>query len=122
MVETGIFATRAQVLMKCGSGASATSSAEAYTNYYLSCAESIINATCRYNFSDTYAALNIDTKAILSDIASNLAAIYVIMYDMSNYSTRTEAEDLINICRDRANSSLALIKDKKEQDFINNVT
>jgi hypothetical protein len=119
MVDTGIFTTNAKVLMKAGLSASAISGAEAYTNEYISLAESVINSTVRYNFSDNYALLNTDTKCILSDIASSIAAIYVIMYDMSNYSTRVEAEDIINILYDSYNKSLTILKDKKVQDFIN---
>lgn len=118
MADTGIFATTAQVQYKAGSGASSVSKAEAYINYFMFLAESYINAECRFNFSDRYASLNVDTKGILSDIASNLAAIYVVMYDMSGYATRTDAEDIINICRDAALRGLNLLKDKKAVDFI----
>jgi len=122
MVDSGIFATTAEVQRKAGSGASATSKAEAYVNDYMTQVESEINATCRYNFSDNYASLNADTKGILKQCASNMAAIYVIMYDMSGYTSRIEAEDLINICRDAALRNLALLKDKKTSDFVREVT
>lgn len=119
MVDSGIFCTGTEVGYKAGSGKSAVSSAEAYTNYYISLAESYINSVCRYNFSDNYSTLNIDTKKILNDAASNLAAIYVILYDMSGYATRIDAEDIINVCLDRADKAIAVLKDKKVQDFIN---
>lgn len=118
MADTGIFATTAEVQRKAGVGASATSNAEAYTNDYMTQAESLINASCRYNFSDNYAALNADTKGILKEVASDLAAIYVIIYDMSGYTSRIEAEDLINVLRDAALRGLALLKDKKVTDFV----
>jgi hypothetical protein len=119
MADTGIFATTAEVQRKAGANASATSKAEAYTNDFMTQAESVINATCRYNFSDNYAALNADVKGILKDVASSLAAIYVISYDMSGFSTRTEAENMINILRDSALRGLSILRDKKTQDFIN---
>lgn len=119
MVDTGIFCTTAEVGYKAGSGKSATSSAEAYVNNFVAQAESEINATCRYNFSDTYSSLNADTKCLLKQIASDLAAIMVVSYDMSGYNSRTEAEDLINVLRDRALRGLDLLKDKKVVDFIN---
>lgn len=118
MVDSGIFCTGTEVKYKCGAGVSATSSAEAYTNYFIANAESYINSVCRYNFSDNYSTLNTDTKKILNDAASNLAAVYVVMYDMSGYSTRIDAEDIINVCLDRADKAIALLKDKKVQDFI----
>ena len=118
MVDTGIFATTAEVQRKAGAGASATSISEAYVNDFMTQVESEINAICRFNFSDGYAALNADTKGILKQVASNLAAIYCISYDMSGFSSRIEAEDTINILRDAALRGLSILRDKKAQDFI----
>ena len=84
--------------------------------------EAEINATCRYNFSDTYSSLNADTKGLLKQAASNMAAIYVIVYDMSGYNSRIDAEDLINVLRDAALRNINLLKDKKTVDFINEAT
>jgi beta-galactosidase/beta-glucuronidase len=119
MVDTGIFATTAEVQRKAGANASATSKAEAYVNDYMTQVESQINTVCRFNFSDAYAALNVDVKGILKEVASNLAAIYVIEYDMSGFTTRTEAEDMINVLRDAAMRGLSLLRDQKQKDFIN---
>ena len=49
MVDTGIFATTAEVARKAGAGASATSSAEAYVNDYMTQVESLINTVTRHN-------------------------------------------------------------------------
>ena len=110
-----------EVQRKAGNGASATSKAEAYVNDYMTQAESVINTACRFNFSDAYSSLNADTKGILKDAASNLAAIYVITYDMSGYTSRIEAEDIINVLRDAALRDIALLKDKQSTDFIREV-
>lgn len=119
MVDTGIFCTTAEVERKAGANASAVSKAEAYTNDYVTQAESLINTVCRFNFSDAYAALNADVKEILKEVASDIAAIYVIQYDMSGFTSRIEAEDMINVLRDAALRGLSLLRDKKQQDFIN---
>ena len=119
MADTGIFCTTAEIARKAGAGASATSVTADYTNDYVAQAESLINSICRYNFSDNYGTLNVDVKPILKEVASNLSAIYVINYDMSGYTTRTEAEDMINVLRDGALRGLSILKDKKVQDFVN---
>jgi hypothetical protein len=121
MADTGIFATTAEVGYKAGAGASATSKAEAYVNSYMTQVEAYINSSCRYNFSDNYAGLNVDTKGVLKMIASDLAAIYVINYDMSGFASRLEAEDKINVLRDAALRGIQLLKDKKVQDFVREV-
>jgi hypothetical protein len=118
MADTGIFATTAEVEHKAGKNCSAVSKAEAYTNDYMTQVESFINASCLFNFSDVYTTLNADTKGILKEISSNLAAIYVIQYDLSGFNSRIEAEDMINVLRDRALAGLALLKDRKAVDFV----
>ena len=119
MVDTGIFATTAEVARKAGTNVSATSIAEAYVNDYMTQAESVINVRCRFNFSDAYSGLNVDVKEILKECASNLAAIYAITWDMSGFTSRIEAEDMINILRDGFLRNLSILKEKAAQDFIN---
>ena len=118
MVDTGIFATTAEVERKAGANASATSKAEAYVNQYMTEAESTINNLARFNFSDNFAGLNVDVKGMLKNIASNLAAIKVISYDMSGFTTRTEAENMINVLRDSALRDMSILRDKKQQTFM----
>jgi hypothetical protein len=72
----------------------------------------------RYNWSDVYSTLNVDVKGILKEVASNLAAIYVIQFNMAGYTSRVEAEDMINILRDAALRGLALLRDKKSEEFM----
>jgi len=120
MADTGIFATTAEVQRKVGANASSTSNVEAYINDFMTQVESFINGWCRYNFSDDYSGLNVDVKGLLKEAASNLAAIYVIQYDMSGFTSRQEAESMITILRDRAMAALSILRDKKTQDFMNN--
>jgi len=118
MADTGIFATTEEVQRKAGENASTTSNTEAYINDFISQAESEINAVTRYNWSDAYSELNVDVKGILKEAASNLAAIYVIQYDMSGFTSRIEAEDMINILRDGYLRCIQILKDIKSQTFI----
>lgn len=121
MADTGIFATTAEVQRKAGANASAVSNTEAYINDYMSQVEAQINAACRFNFSDAYSSLNVDTRGLLKEVSSNLAAIYVITYDMSGYTSRIEAENIINVLRDAALRSFNMLRDKKVSDFIREV-
>lgn len=117
-----IFATTAEVERKAGANASATSKAEAYVNDYMTQAESEINCITRFNWSDDYAGLNADVKGLLKQAASNLAAIYVIQYDMSGFTTRMEAEDMINVLRDGYLRAVSILRDQKVGAFINGET
>ena len=118
MADTGIFATTAEVQYKAGANASSTSKAEAYINSYMTQVESFINVTTRKNWTDAYSGLNVDVKGLLKECASDLAAIYVINYDLSGFSSRTEAETMMDVLRDRAMKCLDLLKEKASEDFM----
>lgn len=118
MADEGIFATTAEVERKAGANCSATSKAEAYVNQYMTEAESIINCITRFNWSDAYTALDVDVKGILKAAASSWAAMMVIQYDMSGFSSRTEAENMINILRDDFLRNVSLLRDKKVKTFM----
>ena len=121
MADTGVFCTGSDVLRKAGAHVSATisgASGSVYTNDFIAQAESLINSSARYNFSSNYGSLTSTTTGLLKEAASNLAAIYCVTYDMSNYTSRIEAEDIINVLRDAALRDIALLKDKKVSDFI----
>ena len=119
MADEGVFATTAEVQRKVGANASSTANVEAYINQFMAEAESLINATVRYNFSDNYSTLNGDTKEILKMAASAKAAAMVIQYDMSGYSTISEAVSMINVLLDEYDRCIKELKDKKVQQFIN---
>jgi len=120
MAHTGIFATALECQYKAGAGASAAAIAELLVNSFCSQAESFINVAVRYNFSDAYAGLNADVKGILTQVASDLVGIYCINYDMSGYSSGTEAESMINILRDSALRGISILRDKKQEEFMVN--
>lgn len=112
-----IFATTAEVARKAGANASAVSVVAAYVDDYMTQVESEINVATRYNWSDAYVGLDVDVKGILKEAASNLAAIYVIQYDMSGFSSRGEAESMITILRDAALRAISILREIKSQTF-----
>ncbi len=120
MAHTGIFATADECKYKAGAGVAATSSAEAYINSFCAQAESFINTLTRTNFSDSYAGLNADYKAILTEACSNLVGIYMAQYDASGYGSQREQENLININWARFVQCIGLLKDQKAVTEINN--
>jgi len=121
-----IMTTSGATLIKAGAGVSAIISgtgaegltADEIITQFINEAESLINAMTRINYSDSYAALNADSKHILSEVASSLAAISCVKYDMAGYTSRIEAEDTINVLRDAALRGLSLLRDKKTTTFI----
>ena len=118
MADFGIWTKNADIQAKAGTNANATAKAVAATDVYVLEVESMVNVLTRYNWSDAYAGLNADVKDILKMVTSDLCAIYVIQWDMSGFTSRTEAEDMVNVLRDSALRGLSILRDKKQQDFI----
>lgn len=115
-----IFATTAEVQMFVGANASAVSNVAGHIDTYMSMAESIINAETGVNWSDTYAALNIDKKRILSAAAASWAAMAVINYDLGGIG-RSEAQTRLNVLDSIFVKSMRLLADSKSsaaRDFV----
>lgn len=113
MAEEGTLCINADVGKLAGENASATASAEAYTNFYIKKAEGVISSISRYDYVTNYSSLSTITKEILREAAASLAAIDVISYDMSGFTSRIEAEDMINILWAKWLKIMDLIKDQK---------
>ena len=122
MASTGIYCTDADIKAKVKNmSADIDSGDTAETDRWIADAESLINCTARRIFAvDTtaFSALPATTRKILTEVTSDLAAIYAVLYDMSGFTSRVEAEDMINIFRDAALRGLSILRDKKTQDFL----
>ncbi len=118
MTDFGIWTKNADIVAKAGTGANSTAVNTTATDVYVLEVEAMVNVLTRHNWSDVYSGLNDDVKKILKGITSNLCAIYVIQWDMSGYTSRIEAEDMINVLRDAALRDLSILRDKKNQTFI----
>jgi len=107
------FCTSEAIVRKAGSGADLTicASGAALTDWSDN-AESFINCATRKNWTDAYGALNIDVKYVLSETASDLAAINIVGYNMVSYATRVDAEDLINVLWARSARNIEVLKEQ----------
>lgn len=118
MADTGIFTNRTEVLRMAGANASSVSTAEAYTNDFITQAESLINAQTRTNWSDLYSSLNVDVKGILKMAAACWSAMAVINYDMSGFTSRVEAETMLDVLRDRFVQCMKTLDDANVRQFV----
>lgn len=119
MAFTGIMTTEAEIDQKTGAGVSSDFDDVMKTAKCLQ-AESKVNIIGRYNFSDTYATLNVDVKYFLSDLVSSMVAIEGIKYDMGGYTNQTEAAHMINVLDEDVKFGLSLLRNKEIQRFMNN--
>ena len=112
--------TEAEIIQKAGAGKSATFDTAMMTAANIR-AESMVNCMARRDLSTLYATGLTDTgKFILNDICSSFVAIEAITYDMSGYTSRVEAEDMINVLRDGLLRNLSILRDEKVLRFLLN--
>ena len=125
---TSTFCTSNAVIIKAGknvsldftTGTTPTTFATkaAAIDQFINQAESTINAETRINYTDTYSTLNDDVKKILEDAASSKAAMNLINYDMTNYSSIAEAQTILDVNNNIFERALRLLKEKQTTDFI----
>jgi hypothetical protein len=119
MAEAGTLCINADVLKKAGANALAAATAEGYTNVYILEAEAQLCTSARYDWVTNYASVSAIGKEILRDAASSYAAVLAISYDMSGYTSRQEALQIVNILWAGFQKVITLLeKDNKYKDFV----
>jgi|GEM_PF-1273124 len=119
MTEAGTLCTNGDVAKKSGAKASSVSVAEAYTNVYIKLAEGLLSSAARYDWVTNYSSVSTIGKEILRDACSSYAAVCVLNYDMSGFSSRQEALTMVNILWASFMETMRkLEKDNNYKDFI----
>ena len=113
----GNFIVSGAAVAKAGANVSSDITDAQWTTW-ISGAENFINVHSRYNWSDDYSTLNDDVKNVLADVASSLVAINAITYDMSGYTSRSEAQTMLDVNKDIANQGLKELDDENKRKFI----
>ena len=121
MADFGIFTKQADIAAYAGVNANSTSVAVAATDVYVLNVESKINAMTRFNWSDAFTAgLNVDVQDILTETGAAWCAMIVIQSDMSGFTSRAEAQTMLDVLRDFVTTNISILRDIKTQTFINN--
>lgn len=121
MAHEGIYATSAECIHKLGKNYNSTDVNEARINELMVQIEGTINVAGRKVFAadaTAFTALSTTVKGILSLISASYVGMSGIMYDMSGFTTRSEAESMVTVNRDIMLMGLSLLKDKKMQTFL----
>ena len=119
MADAGEWITDAEILKLCGTGASDTVKAADYFDSIIVRTEGIVNAATRYDWNTlTAVTLSDNVEGILAEATGCLAAIEGVTFDMSGYTSRIEAEDVINVLRDRALFCIQILRNIKSQTFM----
>ena len=85
---------------------------------FINQAEAYLMAVCRVNWVSLYSTIDATFKLILEDAASSHAAMAMINYDMSGYTSRQEALTMLNVNYTRLTDAINQLKEKYTTDFI----
>ena len=121
MADAGQFAKDVDILLRVGTNASSTVRTAGWFDEIILDVEAKINCATTFNWSTTDAAATITAtlRPILIETGACLAAIQGISWDMSGFTSRGEAEDMISVLRDIAIQNISILRNKNVQDFIN---
>ena len=112
------FALAAEIAYKAGKNVNATFIATAAALESLGyMAEAYVNVATNYNWCDKYATLSADVKYLLVDAATNIMAMYIINYDLSGFTSRIEAETMMDVLRDRTQMDIEILQKAALSDF-----
>ena len=76
-------------------------------------AEAFIFTSTRKDRVTDYTTVNTNAKATLSDVASSYAAKIWIEYDMSGYTSRSEAQTMLDVLDDNIKAGLSILTAKE---------
>ena len=119
MADLGIYTKNADIAVRAGANVNTTAITTAETDKYVLDVEAFINSKTRTNWSDLYTVgLNADAAGVLREASACLCAMYAIQYDMSGFSSRIEAETMLDVLRDRYTQAIKTLEDVKVRTFI----
>lgn len=118
MADDGIFTKNADIQAMAGANANTTAKAVAATDIYVLNVEAFINNYCHYNFSDKYTTLNVDFQGLLKECGACLCAMRVIQWDMSGFTSRAEAQTMLDFLWATSARDLKTLSDKVAQEFM----
>ena len=80
-------------------------------------AEAYLSTLLKYDIATNWGTMNAVYKILISEWAARFAGTTMIQDDMSGYTTRIEAEDMVNLNIYRMNQIEELLKKADIQDF-----
>lgn len=118
MAYTGTIVTAAEMQFMAGENRDATGDVEANHNYLAYYAEAYLSALVKYDIVTNWASLSSVYKHLFTEWAARFAAVSLISYNMSGYTSRIEAEDMINVHAYHMDKIIEILKDASIQDFM----
>ena len=107
------------IIRKAGANANSTAAASSsLLTQYSTEAEAEVMNVARYDWVTNYGTLTANVKEILAETCSNLGGMNLISYDMSGFTSRYEAETMLDVLRDGVMRGLSLLRVEDNRKFI----
>ena len=107
--------TSGAALSKAGANATISSAA---LIIWSNQAEATLSTITRKDWVADYANVTANFKNILSDVVSDMIAMNIVKWDMSGYTSRTEAETILDVLRDNIARNVEILRDVKYQEIM----
>jgi len=105
------------ILNKAGTGANSTAASSAIIlAKFCDEAEATFCGRTRKDWVTNAATANF--LGMIDDAVSDLAAIKLISYDMSGYTSRSEAQTMLDVLKDNSNQIIKQLEEEKNRDII----
>lgn len=107
------------IVYKAGAGAnSSAASSNAILSSFYNFAAAKVNTLTRKDWLAVSMAILTNFKEIIGDTISDYAAMKVINYDMNGYTSRLEAQTMLDVLRDNASSNIDALKEIEVQEVM----
>ncbi len=111
--------TSGAAIFKAGEGANTTATLSgSIMDKWSDEAEGQIATITRKDWVADYAGVTTNFKPVLDDAVSDIVAMRIIMYDMGGYTSRFEAQTMLDILHDNLNRNLRVLKEQEHQEVM----
>lgn len=119
MADFGIYTKNADIQARAGVNANSTEKLTAATDVYVLNIEAMINMRTRKNWSAAFTSgLDASVAGALTHVGACWCALIVISSDMSGYTSRSEAQTMLDFLNNEVNKGLSFLKEKAAETFI----
>jgi len=118
MAYTGTIITEAELALFEGANSAAGGTTEAAHNAWVAQAEAFLSDLVKFDIVTNWASILAVAKVIFTEYAGHYDSAMAVRYDMSGFTTRQEAEDMISVSLVRMEQIIKVLNDASIQDFM----
>lgn len=118
MAYEGTIVDESDMQFYAGANVDPDADTESNHNQLAAEAEAYLCSLVKYDIVSNWSDLDSKYKELFSEWAARYGAIGMIQYNMSGYTTRIEAEDMINLNWARMQQIEGILREADKQDFV----